>query len=540
MARATRQRWAWAWIALGLAGAQAAGAREAGPAGYGANDRLAERRTDERLRRIADDPARLRLFVHAMPKGGDLHNHLSGAVYAEDYLRWADRDGLCVDTQALRLSPPPCQPPAQVPARGLDARDPGLHARLVDALSMRDHDTPSIDGPQPARFFATFGRFGAAFAGNAGHALAAVREGAAAESVSYLELMYAPRAGAAVLDPAGADELDGSDLPALAARLAPLLPEAVAQARAQLDRDEALARAESGCAAAAPPPACAVEVRYQAPAARHYVPARVFASMAYAFALAEADPRVVAVNLVGPEHHPLARRDYRLHMRMLAFLRARHPSVPLSLHAGELRLGLVPPRDLRHHIGDAIEIAGARRIGHGAALAHEADAAGLLRRMAGEGIAVEINLGSNAAILGLRGREHPLSLYRQAGVPVVLSTDDAGVLRSDLSDEFRRAVQEQGWGYLDLKRAARDSLEHAFLPGASLWRDAVGGTPVAACAGQAVADEASGGCRDWLQRHAKARLQWRLERDLAAFEAAQARDDAASETTGLGAATEPD
>src|SRR5262245_48368545 len=34
-------------------------------------------------------PGMLRGFIQRMPKGGDLHNHLSGAVYAESYLAWA-------------------------------------------------------------------------------------------------------------------------------------------------------------------------------------------------------------------------------------------------------------------------------------------------------------------------------------------------------------------------------------------------------------------------------------------------------------------
>src|SRR5258707_4357093 len=40
----------------------------------------------------------LRQVLQAMPKGGDLHNHLSGSVYAESYLRYAADDGICVDS----------------------------------------------------------------------------------------------------------------------------------------------------------------------------------------------------------------------------------------------------------------------------------------------------------------------------------------------------------------------------------------------------------------------------------------------------------
>ncbi|TNY08220.1 adenosine deaminase, partial [Escherichia coli] len=88
------------------------------------------------------------------------------------------------------------------------------------------------------------------------------------------------------------------------------------------------------------------------------------------------------------------------------------------------------------------QVAGANRIGHGVSIAYEPEARDLMRRMARDGIAVEINLTSNAAILGVKGRDHPLALYRSEGVPVVLSTDDQGVSRSDMTNEYMRAVRE--------------------------------------------------------------------------------------------------
>lgn len=136
--------------------------------------------------------------------------------------------------------------------------------------------------------------------------------------------------------------------------------------------------------------------------------------------------------------------------------------------------------------------------------------------MARDRVAVEINLTSNAVILGVKGRDHPLSLYREAGVPVVLSTDDEGVSRSDMTNEYVRAVTEQGLRYRDLKQIVRDGLHYAFLPGASLWRDRAGGARVAACA---VASAPA--CAAFLATSAKATRQMQLERDLTAFEAAE-------------------
>src|SRR6266478_5148611 len=50
------------------------------------------------------DRAMLRQILQAMPKGGDLHNHLSGSIYAESYLRYAAADDICVDSVKLYIT----------------------------------------------------------------------------------------------------------------------------------------------------------------------------------------------------------------------------------------------------------------------------------------------------------------------------------------------------------------------------------------------------------------------------------------------------
>src|SRR5262245_40584397 len=57
-------------------------------------------RTAQALKRIRSGPLALRDFLKRMPKGADLHSHLSGAVYAETHIRDAMEDGLCVDPDA--------------------------------------------------------------------------------------------------------------------------------------------------------------------------------------------------------------------------------------------------------------------------------------------------------------------------------------------------------------------------------------------------------------------------------------------------------
>jgi adenosine deaminase len=202
----------------------------------------------------------------------------------------------------------------------------------------------------------------------------------------------------------------------------------------------------------------------------------------------------------------------------LDYLHGVYPQVHISLHAGELAFGLVPPEGLRFHIRDSIERGHAERIGQGVDIMHERDPLALLHRMAQQGVLVEVCLTSNEVILGIRGNDHPLPIYLKYGVPVSLATDDEGVLRSDLTQEFLRAAETYDFlTYRDLKRMVRLSLEHSFLPGASLWSDSKTLRRGNGCT--ATPDEpSSGACQKFLAASERARLQWRLEEELADFE----------------------
>ncbi|MET0138009.1 MAG: adenosine deaminase [Sphingobium sp.] len=466
--------------------------------------------------RIAGQPPRLRIFLQAMPKGGDLHNHLWGQPYAEQLIGWAGDRGLCVSRKTLSIVQGPCKAPETEPAKDVGRRDEKLYSDLIESLSNRGrnqglgvNDTSGHDD-----FFDTFDRFFPSAVSSAGPMLASARTSAAANHVSYLELMQNPAASDRAGRLALAAPWSAGDYGAKLNALSAALPALVDQAVAETDAMEKEAAASLGCAGAAPPDACQVMVRYQGFALRSQPPAYVFGQLALAFALAERDPRYVSVNIVAPEDGAVAIADFDQHMAMYRFFHARYPKVKLSLHAGELDFGLVPPADLADHIRQSVEIAGASRIGHGVDIAYETDAPGLLAEMAGRRVAVEINLTSNDTILGVKGARHPLALYRAAGVPVVLSTDDEGVSRSDMTNEYLRAATEQGLGYRDLKAMARASLEYAFLPGDSLWADGRIGTRIPAC----TAATPGPSCEAVITASEKARAQWRLETEFAAFE----------------------
>ena len=157
-------------------------------------------------------------------------------------------------------------------------------------------------------------------------------------------------------------------------------------------------------------------------------------------------------------------------------------------------------------------------------LVHEADYPGLLREMARRHVLVEAPLTSNAQILGVSGLAHPFWRYRAAGVPLALATDDPGVSRIDITHEYAFATTQYGLRYPNLRKLSRASLEHAFLPGRSLWRarDVFVRAPPAGTTRpvlSASARAAAGCCARAARRH----VQWELETRLRRFERSVAR-----------------
>ena len=479
----------------------------------------AEQATAARFEALKASPPELTAFLDAMPKGGDLHNHLSGAIYAESYIAWAAQDGLCVDTAVFVLSAPPCDADAGKPKVADAIGDETFYFRLIDGLSVRNYEIYPRSGHD--QFFATFAAFGAAGDNRGGDMLAEVMTRAASEHIEYLELMMSP--GMSAARGLARDLAWNDDLSVLRAELPDsAFDPIVKQTSQEIDAMEASARQILDCAGAHPP-ACDVTVRYLAQVIRIFPPRQVFSQVLFGFRLTQADPRVVGINLVAPEDDKVTLADYTKQMEMVGFAKAQMPDVGISLHAGELAMGLVPPKDLRFHVRQAVEIAGASRIGHGVDIMNETDPYGLMAEMARNHVMVEINLTSNAVILGVEGKDHPFPIYRRMGVPMALSTDDEGVSRIDLTHEYVRAAETYDLSYADMKELDRNSLTYAFVAGTSLWRDPVNAVPVAACAADTPgAADPDAACAAFLAGSEKARLQWTLEAHFSAFEAQQA------------------
>ncbi len=488
----------------------------------------AEVRTAQRLESLRKDPAGLRAFLVGMPKGGDLHMHLSGAIYAETFLQNAAADNLCVDPVKGVLLPnrgtTRSLPPQPVCVEGTVAaanalKDQVLYDKLIDSFSMRAF-VPSAGWSGHDQFFATFSRFGGISKSHQGEWVDEVATRAAAQNEQYLEIMTTPDFGVAI-KLSQQQHWDGDPAKMRAALLDGGLRDNIAADRAELDAMDAARTAREHCGTPQAAPACSVQVRYLYQVLRSGPPERVFAQTLLGYEVASVDPRVVGINFVQPEDAYLAMSQYDNQMTMLAYLRTVYTRVHLSLHAGELAPGMVPPEGLRFHIHDAVMKAGAERIGHGVDVMYEDDAAALLKQMAAKHVMVEVNLTSNDGILGVAGSRHPLHSYMAAGVPFALSTDDEGVSRIDLTNEYMRGVLEQGLSYAQLKTSARASLQHSFLAGESLWAAPDRYTAMRRECAASRGGEPAAACAMFLKTSDKAQQQWELERRFRVFEAKQ-------------------
>ena len=455
-------------VALALAGSAHAAPKAA--ANAGANEAATARHLAALVGGAAPRTAALTLFFSQMPKGGDLHHHYSGAIYAEQYLTWVDKQGYCIDKQEYRIVTDRSKlATGRTCLTGAEAvADDQVYRELLQRWSNKDfHNHGAVQAPPDRHFFSTFGYFNDVADTNTNEGLLTLKQRAIEENVLYIETVFK-------LAPFTMDA--GFDAQALKPGVSDAaLDAAMAAALAALENDSAFTQKIGAYVAGVQADHANVDdanftMRYQPYVLRFFSPSMVFSSMVSAFKASQQSPLIVGVNIVGQESANVSMRDYTLHMKMFRFLKAKYSGVKLSLHAGELALGDVPPEGLRFHIDQAIHVAGASRIGHGLDLAHERNAPAILKALKARDIPVEINLTSNAFISGIEGENHPLTLYRQYGVPYVISTDDAGVTRHTLTNEYVLFASRYKPAYAEVKKASYDSVRYAFLPAADKTR----------------------------------------------------------------------
>jgi adenosine deaminase CECR1 len=389
-------------------------------------------------------PEQMYRFLYALPKGGDLHNHLSGAGLSEWW--WnaalaAQDKGYTFYTK-VRINN--CVAYGSTDEFGeapyyllfhtlqasnyakLDACQKSEYKRMQDLDPAEKKgwiDSIRLDRPFEGRneFFSTHWQRLDDLDRNP-YVIAEIlyqnMKAFGREGLEYLETQN----GAI-----GYLKADGSVLPP---------DEMVAVLRKRLELPDAKATG--------------VTVRFQSSILRFLPNAEEHLKTLYAFTDRHRD-LYVGINMVGREDND---KGYPLRfLPTLRELRKHYPDIHLSIHAGEVD-------EPNFHIRDTL-LLGAQRIGHGVNLLSDPETTVLMRNGP---YMIEINLISNLLLEYVKDfQQHPFPEYLRIGIPVALSTDDRGMWDSNLTDEYFVAVREFNLSWEEIVRIGRNSLQYAFV-----------------------------------------------------------------------------
>ena len=395
----------------------------------------------ERFKDTATD-TELHEFLHAMPKGGDLHQHLTGSIFpkwwwelalrgdahgVEYFAKTQINDCPRVDSAAIRLAPygllyqtiarhrlealSDCEQSEFQPLRALS-----------ESQQVAWMDGIWLDKPSEGReaFFETHWQRLGDLTGNPwiiAEALVLHMQAFSAEGLIYLEPQVTLM---------GYRDDQGKVVP----------PEVVAGViRERLSRRDVQA--------------LDLTVRFQQAILRFLPNAE--SQIEAAYRIVSKEPEWVGINLVGREDDE--RGQPKRFLETFRAMRRTYPDVRLSIHAGESEVA-------NHNIRDTLSL-GADRIGHGLNLLSDLDT---FRSMRHGPYLVEINLISNLLLEYVESFErHPFPELLRTGVPVALSTDDRGMWDSSMTDEYFVAVKNFQLNWAEIKTLSENSLRYAFV-----------------------------------------------------------------------------
>jgi adenosine deaminase len=158
-------------------------------------------------------------------------------------------------------------------------------------------------------------------------------------------------------------------------------------------------------------------------------------------------PLVTGFNLAGEE------RMHRVADFARAYDIARDAGLGLTIHAGEMAGA--------QSVRDALDVVRPSRISHGVRTIEDAD---LVRRIADEGVVLEICPGSNIALKVFPGfHAHPLRALRDAGCRVTLNSDDPPFFNTSLAQEYEIAASVMQFADHEIDGMTRTAIEAAFV-----------------------------------------------------------------------------
>jgi adenosine deaminase/adenosine deaminase CECR1 len=462
-----------------------------------------EKSTQAFYETIRSNPLTLRGFISGMPKGADLRVRLQESIFPEDYLLLAEKENYCITLPSYFAVPPlngAC-PPGTKSAKKFFTTEEN-YRKAIKELSAGPNESRkriiSATSVTPDQF---------------GFLLGSVLRNAAYQKLDYLELLI-PWFPENLSKAAKKVTWQGSP-----ADMFPKLSEISGMQSVDEGKERLTGFMEGTQQFLGEDKAKSVMVRMVADVDRTQDPSVVFAQLIYAFKTVASDPRFVGVALSGNEDHPVALRDYQLHMNMLNTLVSmeRFASVKPIITAGYLKFGMIQPTRFKDRIRMAVLKGKAARISHGSAIMYENNPFALLKLLAGRNIPIEIGITSEKNALSISKRDNPFPILTKYNVPVVLVTENSGLTRIDITNEYVRAAYDYNLSYPELKKLVRNSLEYSLLPGKSLWKSSSPYTMGKECS-DSLTTKKTGLCQKLLNESPKARKQWNLETAFVEFE----------------------
>jgi len=386
-------------------------------------------------------PEELHKFLYAMPKGGDLHHHLTGAIHPEWFQEIAAAQKERGYTYFVKTKINNCEfgsnefgPNAYlllfrtVQESTFNALDDCVKSEYKPLAELDERELDAwkksqyLDKPYEGRsefFEAHWSRIGEMVANPylVAEAIYYNMRSFGAEGLLYLE---------AQVPVTNYVKPDGSPFP---------VDEVMDIFRQRINASDARATG--------------VTVRFQWAILRFL--ANADDDLRAGFEFVSKTPEYVGLNMVGREDND---KGYPLRfLKTLRELRHSYSNVRLAIHAGEVD-------EPNQHVRETL-LLGADRIGHGVNLITDPDTMLLMRHGP---YMVEINLISNLLLEYVSDySQHPFPEYLRTGIPVALSTDDRGMWDSTLTDEFFVAVTEFDLSWREVRELSTNSIAYSFV-----------------------------------------------------------------------------
>lgn len=406
-------------------------------------------------------------FFSMMPKGGDLHHHYSGSIYAESYIEYVIQKDFFINTLTYEIIKDLTSIPLPVPVEWvkfstIPNRDE-IKLKLLRKWSVKDFVKGARSSDE--QFFSTFVGFSIASKENFIAGLTELKKRALNQKLNYIETIFISTNVKSINVPEEI-ELDKAFLEIQKQRdedkLNQILEKLYADYKAVI---EGVAKKHNDLVndyhKASNLEDADFHIRYQNYIARFRQPTDVFIELFACFESSSTNELIVGVNIVAAENGETAMRDYWLHIMFYKFLEQKYKTVKYAVHAGELVSGMVQPEFLGTHIKQSLILQNLTRIGHAVDIIYDNDFITTIENLKHRQIAIEINLSSNEFILGVANDLHPIELYYRNGIPIVICTDDEGVLRTSITEQYVLLAHRYKLSYDEIKDVVRNSINYS-------------------------------------------------------------------------------